>query len=266
MDEQPQQPQTPPPQAAAPEPQEEQGAPTGCLIALYMLPVFAAAGIGIMHLSKKMDPSVVKMTESDSSAFETNLPAADEVLLSTDPVVRAAQLAKSSATAEAEETGEEITLDAVEKLVGKPVSLRKLLNSLPATEALLTQPNTMSLLKSKVKLEAYLAGSPEVGLFLFSPAITALSADRRSMDAALSSQLVGRVGNTKAVQALLHDQKSLVKTVKANPQLAAFLKQPEVSAALAAFSKSGVLEGLDTPAVAELIKPEPAKPEANKKP
>ena len=250
-------------QYVGPEDPEQESA-RGCLIALYMVPVFVAVGFGIFHLAKKMDPADTKMSASDSSAFEAILPDPAQVQSSTDPAVRAAQLAQSSATAAANDDSELITLEAVEKLVGKPVSLRKLLNTQEATEPLLSRPGTMSLLRSKSKLQAFLSSSPEVGLFLFSPAITALSADRRSLDAALSSQLVGRIGNTKAVQDLLHDQKTLRKTVKANPQLAAFLKQPEVSAALDAFSKSGVLEGLDTPAFAEIIKPEPPKPEAKK--
>ncbi|HOX22450.1 MAG TPA: hypothetical protein PLL10_03225 [Elusimicrobiales bacterium] len=237
------------------QPEDNSGdqAPGGCLIALYMIPVFFAIGVGMLYMSQRMDPTTIKMSEAESSAFETNMPAADEVLLSTDPAVRAVQLAQSTPTPTQASPSNIITMENLEKMVGKPVSLRKLLNSIDAVDAVLAQPEVMAVLKSKSRLQSFIAASPEIGLFIFSPAITALSADRRSLDAALSSQFVGRIGNASGVQALLHDQPALLKAVKANAQLAEFLKQQDVSDAIEAFSKSGVLEGLDTPAVAELI-------------
>lgn len=236
------------PQPQSEEPQE--GAPRGCLIALFMVPVFVLVAAGILHVTKKMDPATVKMTATEDAAFEEQY-TEEEVAVSSAAATEPAAETPTEASTEKEDRA--ITLAAVEKLAGKPVSLRKLLNMGSEIDALLNHKNTLELLKNKKLLQAYLAKSPEVGLFLFSPAITSLSADRRSLDAALSSQLVGKIGNAPAVQALLHDQKALLETVKANEQLAEFLKLPEVSEALKAFSQSGVIEGLDTPAMAELL-------------
>lgn len=244
--------------------EEQEGAPRGCIIALFMIPVFIALAAGMIHITKKMDPATVKLTATEDAAFEEQYTEEEKLAVSSGTATEAPVSEKTEEPAEKD--GGAITMAAVEQLAERPVSLRKLLNTGSEVDALLNNRDTLALLKNKKLLQAYLARSPEVGLFLFSPAITTLSGNRRSLDAALSSQLVGKIGNAPAVQALLRDQKALLATAKANEQLAAFLKLPEVSDALKAFSQSGVIEAMDTPAMAELLDRSKGKGKAKTKP
>ncbi|NLO91142.1 MAG: hypothetical protein GX410_04025, partial [Elusimicrobia bacterium] len=131
------------PQTQSEEPQE--GAPRGCLIALFMVPVFVLVAAGILHVTKKMDPATVKMTATEDAAFEEQY-TEEEVAVSSAAATETAAETPTEASTEKEDRA--ITLAAVEKLAGKPVSLRKLLNMGSEIDALLNHKNTLELLKN----------------------------------------------------------------------------------------------------------------------
>lgn len=240
---------------------EEKG--KGWLIWLLIVPAAVAAGAlatkWVMHGAKgapALPPPAAEAPARPAPAAPPPAPAEPYELQGDEPEAQEASVSwgKQAATAGAPAGGEAPAPEAspadakksfgmgaaygaltkaADALIGNPKALAALFNNDYVVKGFMSRDTVKRATANSASLAAYLKNPANLSKFMAKAPVQRGLNDRAAVNAVASSKLVGAMLDTPGGQALLKDPTAVAEIVKANPELASVLANPNLMAALA---------------------------------